>query len=397
MPTNLRVVNLTDTSVRFTWDAVSGATDYDVGYKKLGEKYKAIPHVGIATYCDLDGLTPNTQYRWVVKADRGNESSRWGSGGIFKTLPSTNIQPDPTRPPTSTSIQPDPTRPPTESFDITLRWEANYPPHLVQAVENAARKWETIITHGLQDGPVIRLDLLPGWEQPASRTDTLWVDDLVLVIRLAERKPAGWIHAFARHGPPRTERLFTKDIGLPIMGFVYMPNRAELFNPRNEFWKQYRAQETEWIALHEIGHILGLAPYPNNAASHPQTYAVWKAAAPSQIATGYVPVHDGHWHYEHPGTRRIIKTNSTMSKFRLTWTELYEGGHVDVPAWKRPSNYAEDSMITTLDAAALADRGYTVDMTQAVPLVVKLANRAEYLGKANSHAMLDESVDTFSH
>ena len=85
-PTNLRLENLTDTSVRFVWDAVEGATDYDVNYKEIDGKWTNIPHRGTATYRDFDGLEPGKEYRWAVKADRGKEKSKWAFGEKFTTV-----------------------------------------------------------------------------------------------------------------------------------------------------------------------------------------------------------------------------------------------------------------------------------------------------------------------
>ena len=46
-PTNLRITDLTKTSVRLRWDAVEGATDYDVSYRRTaGGKWKAVTHEG---------------------------------------------------------------------------------------------------------------------------------------------------------------------------------------------------------------------------------------------------------------------------------------------------------------------------------------------------------------
>ena len=46
-PTNLRIEAITDTSARVHWDAVEGATDYDVNYKKaIGGRWTNEPHKG---------------------------------------------------------------------------------------------------------------------------------------------------------------------------------------------------------------------------------------------------------------------------------------------------------------------------------------------------------------
>ena len=96
-PTNLRVEAITDTSARVRWDAVEGATDYDVNYKKAqGGKWTNVPHKGIQLYNTLTGLEPGTQYRWAVRAENKDGTSNWVFGENFRTLgapdPPTNLR-----------------------------------------------------------------------------------------------------------------------------------------------------------------------------------------------------------------------------------------------------------------------------------------------------------------
>ena len=88
-PTNLRVEAITDTSARVRWDAVEGATDYDVNYRKaVGGKWTNEPHKGTRLYNTIYDLEPNTEYRWAVRAENGDGASAWIHGPNFTTRPS---------------------------------------------------------------------------------------------------------------------------------------------------------------------------------------------------------------------------------------------------------------------------------------------------------------------
>ena len=82
-----------------------------------------------------------------------------------------------------------------------------------------------------------------------------------------------------------------------------------------------------------------------------------------------------------------IITNSTMSIFRLSQFDVF--GHYR--AYDNPGGdtYYTDKIITELDVAALDDMGYTVDMDQAEPLMVKMKSAASYgFGKANTYSQI---------
>ena len=84
-PENLRVEALTDSSARVAWDAVAGATDYDINYRiAQGGRWTNWPHRGASkTYSIIYGLKPDTEYRWAA---RGRESGRPFCLGICRKL-----------------------------------------------------------------------------------------------------------------------------------------------------------------------------------------------------------------------------------------------------------------------------------------------------------------------
>ena len=86
-PTNLRITDLTKTSVKLRWDAVEGATDYDVSYRRTaGGEWKAVNHEDTKLYSTLTGLEPNTEYSWAVRAENDKGASAWVYADNFTTL-----------------------------------------------------------------------------------------------------------------------------------------------------------------------------------------------------------------------------------------------------------------------------------------------------------------------
>ena len=88
-PTNLRVEAITDTSARVAWDAVEGATDYDVNYRTLSGRWTNEPHKGTRLYNTIYDLEPNTEYRWAVRAENSDGPSDWVFAENFTTLEAT--------------------------------------------------------------------------------------------------------------------------------------------------------------------------------------------------------------------------------------------------------------------------------------------------------------------
>ncbi|MYI05862.1 MAG: hypothetical protein F4059_00700 [Gemmatimonadetes bacterium] len=88
-PTNLRVEAITDTSARVAWDAVEGATDYDVNYRTLSGRWTNEPHKGTRLYNTIYDLEPNTEYRWAVRAENSDGPSDWVFAENFTTLGTT--------------------------------------------------------------------------------------------------------------------------------------------------------------------------------------------------------------------------------------------------------------------------------------------------------------------
>ena len=291
------------------------------------------------------------------------------------------------------NIEPDTTLPaPTEPFNIDLYWEINYPAPFIEAVERAAYKWESIITQGLEDG---NREHLP--------SDVPDIDDLAIVVRLNDKPGAnqeGNVYGAATIYLRRTAEHYTNDVGIPIYGSIYLPDKPEYREGyKNNEYVKYYSDQLNFLAIHEIGHVLGLAysflAQDGNGFSRaysPKALEVWKQHVPQQYHQGrnYVPIHSGHWSYQYPASdyaKMWIITNSTMTIFRLSQFDVF--GHYR--AYDNPGGdtYYTDKIITELDVAALDDMGYTVDMDQAEPLMVKMKSAASYgFGKANTYSQI---------
>lgn len=72
---------------KVAWDAVEGATDYDLNYNKtLSGRWTNWPIRGARrAYTTVYGLEPDTEYRWAVRAENRDGASDWVFGENFTT------------------------------------------------------------------------------------------------------------------------------------------------------------------------------------------------------------------------------------------------------------------------------------------------------------------------
>ena len=255
-PTNLRLENLTDTSVRFVWDAVEGATDYDVNYKEIDGKWTNIPHRGTATYRDFDGLEPGKEYRWAVKADRGSEKSKWAFGPKFTTSPVEDEE-------ESTE--------PVGEFNIELVYldGPRYPftTEEKRLIHKAATFWEGIISGDVpdytlteEDREKLALDIgPPEWNEGAIGYSTAFetpghIDDLRIYVYRMDTNynyipPCNGLN-LRSHGLP----IGTIKVNYALNEYGYFGSSSFRRSP-DILWTEDRFL---WQTAHEIGHaILG--------------------------------------------------------------------------------------------------------------------------------------------
>ena len=314
-------------------------------------------------------------------------------------------------------------------FSITIYWDTDttYPDHCIQGIEDAVARWEDIFTSGLQDAPlgIPSKDQygVPVLEYPSIIPDNEVIDDLAIIVRL-NKHPNTRGSAYAVLGTVRSEEHYSQNIGVPVFGYIHMQDVLggyTRYEKDNEYGYEVddeglpieagqRALHVKWeyqlfrrTAFHEIGHVLGLAPYDEFHAElsygagrfyGPNAVAAWQEAVPSELIRDYVPITWFHWgsqldefdsethswHYE-SGDLDWINTNSCMSNAIINHNHLF-----DKPVWEYEDEFKSTNIFTDLDAGALIDLGYPVDMSKADPLVVRIFKAPG--GKANTHTLL---------
>jgi hypothetical protein len=74
-----------------SWNAVSGATSYDIQYGKLSNFSDAATVNSTTNTKQIYGLTKKTTYYWRVMAKNSSQTSSWSSSKKFKTTSSGKI------------------------------------------------------------------------------------------------------------------------------------------------------------------------------------------------------------------------------------------------------------------------------------------------------------------
>lgn len=364
-PTNLRCEVLSDTSVKVLWDAVDGATDYDINYKKIpGGKWTNEPHKGAARrYNTLYRLEAETEYRWAVRAENADGPSDWVFGENFTTLDEQEdvleeevILGESTLEPTPSVEVPMPED--LEPFNIELKflqgfYDRGYTQEDEERVRYAASRWEEV----LSDIPDWQLS--PGWHAGRSYCGTQFiyqpssVDDIKIFIGGL----TGWgsTKGIAMGGFTRGNS--DQGPGFPTYGCVSLAEGIEKEN-------------LAMIVAHEIGHVFGfgsqfVVPPPhgwldvlvtdewgdNPVFFGPQASSVYALAGgqghpPLASYTDKQTGNGGHW-------RSPILDGTLMSS---------------------QGNKANPFEISSLDLAAMKDMGYPVRMDQATPLQLNLGS-----------------------
>jgi hypothetical protein len=246
---------------------------------------------------------------------------------------------------------------PSEGFEITLLISPGMPAQFRQAFEDAAARWEEVIVAGWPDRqltvPDGFLGWIPGYDGP--------MDDVVIAARDVDIDgPRGVLGAAGA--------LLYRDSGEPMLGIMQFDTAdLELLAERGRLTS---------VILHEMGHVLGIGgnwllegriddllvdPTYNGVAG----VAAWRELG----GTGGVPVENegglgtlfGHW-------RESVFDNELMT------------GYSD-----------PDERLSRLTIAALADRGYGVDLAAADPYVLPglaAARRGEDLGISHAEPVV---------
>ena len=83
VPTNLNTTNITATSAMRNWSAVSGATSYDIQFRKQGNTWSTTNLTG--TSANATDLIEGATYEWQIRANNSSGSSAYSSIKSFKT------------------------------------------------------------------------------------------------------------------------------------------------------------------------------------------------------------------------------------------------------------------------------------------------------------------------
>jgi hypothetical protein len=222
---------------------------------------------------------------------------------------------------------------PPETYEITLRLDPSMRPEFRQAFEDAAARWESVITAGVADQPLELPDGLFGWIPGFSGV----VDDVLIDARDIDIDGAGQI--LGRAGG----FLVREPDWQPYYGLMEF-DTADL----DSLASRGRLGD---VILHEMGHVLGLGTnwllvgYVSDLLTDPAYTGPGGVAAHQELGGArYVPLENegglgtviGHWREDVFGD------------------ELMTGYLGSAPA-----------QLSRLTVAALSDLGYGVDLSQA--------------------------------
>lgn len=420
-PTNLRCEALTDTSARVAWDAVEGATDYDVNYKELPNgRWTNEPHTGTRLYNTIYDLKPNTEYRWAVRAENSDGPSKWVFAKNFTTDPPVFIG--------------------DGSFDIEIVFPV--PSQFTQAEREsiiaAAERWEEVIIGDVPDyvqAHDLTIEIEP-FESESHKPATVItvpsgerIDDLRVYIVTGETNFDpwwGWSDANATYWElnPETQ--------LPAVGRIAYKPTSEWWSPE---WSTTYAERrfASYVAFHELGHILGIGLGPQwDQFTEPgkKAYSIFQQAdfseyggnfftGPNAVAalkrqpkrlTTFTPENEqirrarypnalsrpiGAYEdegrrfqlYDYPGGEYYIGAGVPVQYNNWHWELLLGSDYMSRASWSevvRPD-------ISEVTLGALEDMGYTVDYEQAniTPLYLDGAQYAEYLSEAYLKKFID--------
>ena len=219
-PTNLRVEALTDTSAKVAWDAVEGATDYDINYRTLSGRWTNEPHKGTRLHNTIYDLEPDTEYRWAIRAENRDGRSEWVfSQENFTTLATDDLE-----------------------INIEVVWLYDFKQSFKDNMMLGLDVWEKAFVSGLPD---FNADDHTQWQLNDyfycgnQRVDfPRHVDDIVVYVVENEDEYAGG-YAY---------QVATKENGTAAVGCIAVSDNT----------KTGGAIYYDHVFAHEFGHVLGI-------------------------------------------------------------------------------------------------------------------------------------------
>ena len=241
---------------------------------------------------------------------------------------------------------------PEDVFNIELRFLGEFPPHLAEIFQEAARIWEGVVVGDIPSTPTERFRF--EWTQwtPNGVRSRHWdfehpggtIDDLLIYVLFED-----WddIVAFASIWH------INEESNLPAMGNVTLNDR---------FKGQFSRSSLLNLALHEIGHVIGFTGFLMEEHGLRHSYQKSNLPWESWYFTGFNAMHI-FVHALGGDTSVLLDVgeNKDVGIEMGDWTHWPEYYHDTMG----PSG--QGSLITVLTAAAFEDMGYTVNYSNALP------------------------------
>lgn len=277
-PTNLRAEAITDTSVRLVWGRIASADDYDLFYKTFSaSRWSLVSHHGPDTSNTVFGLIPDTQYSWTVKADSADQSSDWAPVSLFKTLGAISTLEDTSASVILETVNVDLTGRAEDSAQSQFNIQLIFPNEVLANFESLTPAWD------LEESPdwlreavaehtdhlsytfhpkakeIIR-EAAQIWEKvivgdiPSSTYSYIFgnyeiefaVDDVIIIVENGYNRSNAAIHY------PEDGAMFNR------AGQIFISTHYLEAKSSNIGWGPFARNQLRRIAVHEIGHVLGL-------------------------------------------------------------------------------------------------------------------------------------------
>ncbi len=227
--------------------------------------------------------------------------------------------------------------PDPDAFNIELYFEPGFTAEEERTIRRAADRWMEAVTGDLPDMPLDELQELFG-QQRLPRSVGV-IDDLLIRMSLKAIGGAAYAGVYGRR--EESGHVFLGGASYSL-GYVRDRDQAELYN----------------LALHEIGHVLGIGDWTHGGAlpswgkmfrdehtdphfAGPLAVAAFNAAGGEGYPGGKVPLED------------------RVPTLHIHWRQSVIPGDVMSP-------YGE-SLLTAITLQALADLGHVVDVSKADP------------------------------
>ncbi len=351
-PTNLRVEALTDTSAKVAWDAVEGATDYDLNYRTLDGRWTNWPIQGARrAYTTIYELAPDTEYRWAVRAENSDGSSDWIFGKRFTTLAFGGQIANPY---------------------IRIRTDGSLSEVGLKSVKEAVAEWNAVIIAGPLDSLVIEFNAIPSHEYVA------FVDP---------KGSAEGLEFKRVEGDRVIARCLAKALSIDAFNEAYHPE-INLIRQKN-------------IWAHEIGHCLGIG-----LGSRWDRQVEYQPGYTLHIDTDEkIPSDKTYPHFVGPSAQaeflRLSEGGWDTDKWPhvpLDWSKYYGSDHRHLATplfWRNYMAYSTwgneyRKAVASLDAAFLEDLGYTVRWDQVQDTEMTGGYRHIYIRRDSSKRLVIE-------